>query len=132
MKKTNNNFRSGLIGVLVFVALFVATPLFAQQITTGGSGCPDNQICNPFSGGNDLNALIVTVLKNIVMPIAGVASVFFIIWAGFQYVLARGNATKIAEANKNLLYALIGVGVLLGAAGISSVVQNTISSLITN
>ena len=116
-----------------FVILFIliTIPFFAYSQDTSPSGvCPPNKICNPFKGGDDLMSLITTLLKNVVMPIAAIASVLYIIWAGFQYVQARGNPGKITEANKNLLWVLIGVGVLLGAAGISEVVQNTIKALI--
>lgn len=116
-----------------FVLSLFLIPIFSFAATsdpvppcTAGSTC----ISNPFKGGNDLNALVVTILNKVVMPIAAVASILYIIWAGFQYVLAKGNPGKITEANKNLLWALVGVGVLLGAAGISAVVQSTISSLI--
>lgn len=115
--------------------VFVASSPFlviAQTVDTAGPGTTgiSATIPNPFSGGNDLNSLIVTILNKVVMPIAAVASVFYIIWAGFQYVLAKGNPGKIADANKNLLWALIGVGVLLGAAGISEVIKSTVQSLI--
>ena len=66
------------------------------------------------------------------MPIAAVAVVVWIIWAGFQYVLAQGNPKKVEEAHQRLLWSLVGAGILLGAAGISSVVQNTINALIRN
>lgn len=114
-----------LLSILVLPLLSFAATSDVVPPCTAGTTC----IGNPFKGGNDLNALIVTILNKVVMPIAAVASVLYIIWAGFQYVMARGNSTKITEANQNLLYALIGIGVLLGAAGISKVVQDTVTSL---
>ena len=110
--------------------ILVGLPSLILAQSNVGTGASSATIPNPFKGGSDLNSLIVTLLNNVVMPIAAVASVFYIIWAGFQYVLAKGNPGKIAEANKNLLWALIGVGVLLGAAGISAVVKSTVESLI--
>jgi type IV secretory pathway VirB2 component (pilin) len=74
--------------------------------------------------------LVTTILNNVVMPIAAVAVVIFIIWAGFTFLQAQGKPAEIDKAKQRLLWSLIGAGVLLGAAGISAVVQSTINSLI--
>ncbi|MFA5888993.1 MAG: TrbC/VirB2 family protein [Candidatus Paceibacterota bacterium] len=88
------------------------------------------RITNPFKGGDSLSELITTVLNNVVMPIAAVVVVIWIVWAGFTFVMAQGNPKKIEEAQQRLLWSLIGAGILLGAAGISAVVQNTVGALI--
>ena len=44
--------------------------------------------------------------------------------------MAQGNEKEITAAHENLKWALIGTGILLGAAGISTVVQNTVTALI--
>ena len=75
-------------------------------------------------------SLISAILNNIVMPIAAVAVVLFIIFAGFKFVIAQGNEKKVTEAKQMLLWGLIGAGILLGAAGIAKVVQNTVNQLI--
>ncbi len=64
------------------------------------------------------------------MPIAAVGVVIFIIYAGFMFVVAQGNEAKITAAKSRLLWALVGAGILLGAVGISQVVQNTVDKLI--
>jgi hypothetical protein len=46
-----------------------------------------------------------------------------------MYVTARGNSTKLEEANRALLYVAIGTAVLLGAELISSVISNTVDKL---
>ena len=53
--------------------------------------------------------------------------VFFIIYAGFLYVTARGNASKVQQAHKALLYALIGGVIILGAHAILSIVSGTVA-----
>lgn len=91
-------------------------------------------INNPFKCGNqtncDLMSLITAILNNIIMPIAAVGVVLFIIYAGFSFVMAQGNPKKIDEAKQMLLWGLIGAGILLGAAGIAKVVENTVGQLI--
>jgi len=91
-------------------------------------------ITNPFNCGGASNCtlltLITSILNGIIMPIAAVACVFWVILAGFKYVQAKGNPAKVQEAHQNLLWALIGVGVILAATGISAVLQATVKSFL--
>lgn len=124
--------------ILVLIATLIigTTPIIvgADHVQVPPEPAPPTtqhiNITNPLKDVSTINELIVKILNNIVMPIAAIVSVMYIIWAGFKYVQAQGNPKAIEEANKNLLWALIGVGILLGAAGISEVVQKTISGLI--
>ena len=123
------------ISINLFIASFLIVPLFthAQGVvpaTPGGSGEGTITIPNPTKAGSDIMSILYAILNNIVMPIAAVAVVLWIIWAGFQYLLAQGNPAKITKANQQLLWSLIGAGVLLGAAGISKVVQNTVNTFL--
>lgn len=127
--------------VCIFVPVFVYGQSGINTAPSSISTSPDSQkitIKNPFncggsgSGGNcTLIDFIKIVLQNVIMPLAAVVAVMYIIWAGFLYVTAQGNPKNIEVAHQNLLYALIGTGILLGAAGISAVVSNTVTSLIT-
>ncbi len=122
---------------MLFVFI-LPTLIFAQSPTNPGgtTGTTQNPVTigatikNPFNGGNDLMTLIRTILSDIVMPIAAIAVVMWIIWAGFQFVLAQGNPGAIDKAKQNLLYSLIGGGILLGAVAISKVIQATVTALI--
>lgn len=55
--------------------------------------------------------------------------VFFIIWAGFLYVTARGNPEKIKQAHNALLYALIGGLLILGANVLLDIITNTVAEV---
>ena len=132
------------ISIYLILTVFIFTPIFsyAQPIpatppagSSPGSSSVVLKIDNPLNcaSGQDCNsllALLTTILNSIVMPIAVVAVVIWIIWAGFTYLMAQGNEKKIQEAHSRLLWSLIGAGVLLGAAGISAVVNNTITAVI--
>ena len=126
------------IGTFLFIFSFIVLPVFAYAQGTlpnnpsqpsgptqtggiSGTGGTIN-IPNPLRDGtNNLMSLIVTILNKIVMPIAAIAVVVFIIYAGFTYVLAQGNPVEIKKAHDRLLYGLIGAGIVLGAVGISKV-----------
>ncbi|MFT7507454.1 MAG: hypothetical protein ACI92I_000604 [Acidimicrobiales bacterium] len=55
--------------------------------------------------------------------------VFFIIYAGFKYVTARGNAETIKQAHNALLYALIGGLLILGAKVLLAVITGTVDQI---
>ncbi len=56
--------------------------------------------------------------------------VFFIIYAGFLYVTARGNPGTIEQAHKALLYAIIGGLLIFGARAILAIITNTVYSVV--
>ena len=127
-----------ILTILVF-PLFVSAQCPPTCPTVGNPppnptvGNPTNltvTIPNPTTAGSDLISLLVALLNNVVMPIAAVFVTMWIIYAGFKYVTAQGNPEKIKKAHDTLLWSLIGAGILLGAAGISLVVQTTIDALI--
>lgn len=52
--------------------------------------------------------------------------VLFTIWAGLQFVLARGNSEKISDAKKNFLYVIIGLAIVFGAWGLAEILSGTV------
>ena len=121
--------RKNLIYLILLSVIIIPFFTFAQ-----GTGNPPITITvpNPLlpSIGNNLLSLINAILNNVVLPVGAVVVVLWIIYAGFKYVTAEGNAKKLEEAHKTLIWALIGAGILLGSVGISVVVKNTINAII--
>lgn len=74
---------------------------------------------------DSLEELLVAIL-NLIMVLMVPVMVFFIIFAGFKYVTARGNPGTIEEATKALTYAVIGAVIILGAVAISQMIKNTV------
>lgn len=120
----------------IFVLMLIIFPIFtsAQPVPPPTSPSPTAKVTstipNPFKGGSSLLSLLDTILSEIVMPIAAVGVIVWVIWAGFQFVIAQGNPGAIDKAKQNLLWSLVGAGILLGAAGISKVLSATINALI--
>ena len=52
--------------------------------------------------------------------------VIFLVWAGIQYFLAKGNETKVADATKNLTWTLVGILVILATNVIIATVANAL------
>ncbi len=121
------------INLLILILLLIPIFTYAQNPIPPSSSSQTTslKIPNPLKDKTGtLMSLLGSVLDNIVMPIAAVAVVMWIIWAGFQYVLAQGKPAEIEKAHQRLLWSLVGGGILLGAAAIAKVVQTTIETLV--
>jgi len=132
--------------VFIFSTLiFVLTPVvsFAQVGNPGGQiapGDPGGQIAPGDPGGqlkkiklenplnvNSIEELIGGIL-NIVLILAVPVIVFFIIYAGFLYATARGNAEQVKKATTALTYAIIGGVLIIGSVAIAEIVKQLVLS----
>jgi len=126
-KNAKNILSYFVLGVMIMV--FIA-PLLAQA---AGTTNPPIVIVNPFKCEEGvsctISGLIKTIVNDILIPIGGVVAALMIMWAGFLYVTARGNPSKIETAHKALTWAVIGAAILLGAWVISQAISATIDQL---
>jgi len=76
---------------------------------------------------DSIQGLLVAVI-NVVMVLMVPVIVFYIIYSGFKYVMARGNASQVEEASQSLLYSILGGVLILGAFAIASIIQNIVTS----
>lgn len=79
---------------------------------------------------SDIPALIAVVLKAVAKLLFPVV-VIMILYAGFLFVIARGNTEKIGEAKKALTYAVVGAAIVLGAYGLAQLVQGILASVVS-
>jgi hypothetical protein len=61
---------------------------------------------------------IVVMIINYSLFFIGALALIFVIWGGIQYVTSGGDAEKTTKARNTLLYAIIGVVVVVLAYGI--------------
>ncbi len=129
-----------LVTVYLFIFL-VPIAIYAQGGTggggmgtggTGGGGMPVGNdsvtIDNPLGSINSIEGFLLAIL-DILLVFAVPLIVFFIILAGFKYVTAGGNELKITEANRALLYALVGGLLILGAYVLIEIIQGTVDAI---
>lgn len=146
------------VGVgLVLVALPVvvmadspATGPYYAPNTTGNSGFPNSQgsnslpnttgnsptncgsgncsVANPLGSTTSLCGLLQKLFQGVV-AIAIPIAVLFIIWSGFQFVLAQGQPKKLQKARQNFLYTIVGIGIFLGAWLIATVIAATVNAV---
>lgn len=118
-----------------FLLPFVAFAQRSPEYEFGGRTSPERQpetslgvqLKNPLKETSLIGFFntILDVLLVFAVPII----VFFIIYAGFQYVMAQGNSEKVTNANRALLYAVVGGVIILGAKVLLSVIGGTIDAL---
>ncbi len=107
--------------------------MFAQITDPTDSDLTDKRYDDPAVIENPIVADSVTelfqILIDIVLIFAVPIVVFFIIYAGFLYVTARGDTGTIQKAHMALLYALIGGLLILGARVLIDVIEGTVNSI---
>lgn len=111
-----------------FLAPLLSLSIFFVMGTVSVHGF---ELVNPIACGSDctLFTLLRMIIDKIILPIGGILAVLSFIYAGFLYVTAQGNESKLATAHKALLYTSVGTAVLLGSWVIAKVIENTINSL---
>jgi len=70
----------------------------------GGSSCGDN--------GGQLTNVLHTII-NVFSAIVGIVAVIMIIVAGLQFITSNGNPQNISKARMSLIYALIGIVIVV-------------------
>lgn len=90
-----------------------------------------------FAAGMTLpNPIKSTTIQDFLLKIIDILLVFalpliilYIMYAGYLFVMARGNPAKVTEARTALLWAVAGGVIVLGAKIILGVVQGTATAL---
>jgi len=68
------------------------------------------------------------LMNNVLMPVyfwAGIVTVGFVVYGGFMYVLSNGEPSKVKKAKDTLLYAVIGLAVVLFAFAITKFIAGS-------
>jgi hypothetical protein len=133
--------KRALFATLLGISLLVIpTSAFAQNLS-GGNTAPNLSGGNtqmPGGGGqySVVNPLAANsfcgLIKNLLQAALAIGipiAVLFIVYAGFKFVLAQGNATKLSKARTNFMWTLVGIGIFVGAWLLASVVANTVNAL---
>ncbi|MCA9364124.1 hypothetical protein KC727_02805 [Candidatus Kaiserbacteria bacterium] len=84
-------------------------------------------LVNPLAGrGIDSVEGFFVEIINIILVFARPIVVLFIMYAGFLYVTAQGDTTKLTTARNALLWSVIGGVVVFGATVIMEVIRGTV------
>lgn len=134
------------LSLILSVSLAYTTVVYAEnpgaQLGDPGAqlGNPGAQLGNPAAQPTDtatiVNPIAVDSIQGFIERLLGIILklgiplvALAIIYAGFKFVMAQGNASKLEEAKSTFLYTLIGAALLLGAWVIGSIVKATIEAI---
>jgi hypothetical protein len=116
------------------VAVPLAVPAYAADLkgdacaglnTFDGSTAPD--CSTTASGSNKVNSLVKSIVA-LLSWIVGIVAVIALIVAGFKYITSGGSSEKVGEAKRALIYALVGILVVVLAQFIVGFAFNTATS----
>lgn len=111
--------------LLIFIALFtlvmIASPgivkafePFNAQVCSNDKAKKEAAACNtpvsdPIAGENG----VLAGIGNIVSFVAGAAAVILLVYGGIKYITSGGDPSKISSARDTILYALIGLAIVV-------------------
>lgn len=121
------------LGVLTFLALIVApvavSVTYGQGASTQSDICPPGRFClpNPLKFNNIWDLL--QGMSALAVRLGMVLAVLAFIYAGFMYVTAIGNPTKLTKAHNTLKFVAIGSIIIMSATLIIELVINTLQRI---
>ncbi len=101
--------------------------------SNSSSNCGSNSsgsvttLCNPLQGVNSISDLVLKFMV-IVSYLAVIFGVLMLIWIGLQFVMAQGKPEEIKKHREQLLWVIVGIGVVLGAKVLVTMVINTLQA----
>ena len=97
----------GLMAVVLAVFQFV--PAFAQLISSTDQ---PGRLADATGGQGSLRSLILTFL-NFFLGFLGLIAVIMVIYGGILYVTAAGEQEKVDKGKKIIMYAVVGIVIIL-------------------
>ena len=73
--------------------------------------------------GNSIWLIVLNVASDI-MSVVGYLAIIFVIWGGYQYMMAQGDPGKVAKGKKTITNALVGLGICMMASIITGTVSD--------
>ncbi|HEC94062.1 MAG TPA: hypothetical protein ENI56_01665 [Candidatus Kaiserbacteria bacterium] len=106
-----------------------APPSAVQGAAQEASLCPSGQsgLCNPLKAKS-----ITELLNDILTYLVKIGTVFvilMIVYVGFKFTAARGNAGELEKVRIMFLWTVVGALVILGAHVISDMITSTIHTI---
>lgn len=112
----SKTIKQGLI-VFALSAIFLSIFAFAPEaLAQGGSGLVGNasptKLTEATGGQTSFRELVLTFL-NFFLGFLGILAVMMIIYGGVLYVSAAGNQDNIDKGKKIIMYAIVGIVIIL-------------------
>jgi len=115
-----------LLGLVAPLPAAAATNVFkdvcSKSSAQSSAACQKPTTTNPLTGSNGL----IINITHIIAVVAGAVAVIVIIISGFKFVLSNGDAAQATAARNSILYALVGLVVIIMASSIISLVMSKV------
>lgn len=119
------------MGALVIgeAALFFAILLLLSPAGVAHAACDVNSsgledpLC--FSNIYDFVQAALYAFVQISLPILS----FFVVYAGFRFVMAQGNSGELTKAKDNFKWLIVGAALILGAWALAELIRNTVGQI---
>lgn len=122
MKKIFSGIKAGIT-----LAAIAPAHALAQSPTTPPAPAPSGGLVNPLSVST-LDGFLTAILNGIIQ-IGTIILIMMLVYVGFLFVAARGNAEKLQGAKSALVWTVIGGLILLGATAIQAVITGTVNAV---
>lgn len=110
----------GITSLLLVLFSFVGETAFAQLINPADN---PSRVAGQTGGEGSFRNIILQIV-NFFLGFLGLIAVIMVIYGGIQYVTAAGNQEQIDKAKKVIMYAIIGIIiVLISFALVNTVIQ---------
>lgn len=106
-----------LLATALTFTLLVPVVTFAQ----------DTQLPNPFGGRGAEPTTIITVVAQTMLGIVGAGTLLMFIWGGMNMIFAAGNEEKISQGKTILIWATIGLAIILTSYSVLQFTFNVLS-----
>lgn len=103
-----------IIGGIFLTAVFLSFSAFTNQVTAV-------EITNPLK--YDTFTQLINAIIDFLFVVSLALSSLMIVLAGYYFVTASGDPKKIEAGKKIILYTLIGLGIIMFAKAISSILK---------
>ena len=116
--------KKSLIGLTALTLIFLSFLIFLNPVRTASA--TSAQLTNPLQWDTveDLIKAIATFLRNLALAVTPI----IIIVAGYYFVTSMGDPARITSARKMVLYAMIGLGIILVAEAIVVLIKTVIGA----
>lgn len=90
---------------------------FADDVDVACSTAPDNPYCQTKKNPPSDNTIskIIGNITTIAATIGGIGAVLMVVYGGFRYIISYGDPQKTTDARKTIIYALVGLAVIVVA-----------------
>jgi len=126
------------------IRLFIAATMLLLSVggpalfasTAAADTSPQNEVCTVVAGNSDCSGTpkngldinhVIAAIVNILSVIVGVAAVIVIMIAGFRFITAAGDSNQIASARTAIIYAIVGVIIVLLAQALVRMVLDRVT-----